>query len=919
MGLSHKSSAAGYVWAATGIAIALGIRLLLDPVLGNRIPYATFYLAVTWAAVYAGLGPGMLAYVLSGLAALYFIVPPRHSFVPAGSDNQLGFALYVVVAGLLVCLSELQRRATFRAMAAAGLAEERRSALEREFVLRAKAEASERQQKELLRVTLSSIGDGVIATDPDARITFINPVAEALTGCTAADAIGQAIDDIFRIHSADSGATVECPVTRAIREGRIVGLANHTVLIAKDGRSMPIDDSGAPIIDSEGHVLGAVLVFRDVTDTKRWEADLLNRERMIDLAHDAIIVADAERRVISWNGGASEMYGWTEAEARGRMIHEVLKTREADSIPEIDRVLRDKGRWDGELVHTCRNGKTVISECRQVALRDEQGAITGIFEINRDITARKQAEEQLRRTAAAAAAGQRTLQALMEYIPEGIVIAEGPEARIVTVSRYAGLMSGRLASELLDTTAKQHAEVWNIYHPDGQTPAHPEELPLARAVVSGEITTDEEWVLKRADGTAVPVHCVAAPIRDGDGQITGGLLSWRDVSQWKALEEKLRQTAKLESLGVLAGGIAHDFNNLLTGVLGNASLLEDMLPQQTPEWKCAVQVSIAAQRAAKLTQQMLAYSGKGRFVIERIDISSFILETAALMQASIPKHVELRLQLADELPLIEADASQLQQVIMNLLINGAEAIGPEGGRLTVITRTETIDEASIKTLTFQSDVTPGTYVEIEVRDSGCGMDENTLARVFDPFFTTKFTGRGLGLAAVQGIVRGHKGAIKVYSAPGVGTTFRVLLPACERASAGIPEQCAANLQPVRGTGTVLLIDDEEVVRVTTKTALENLGYQVLLASDGREGIQLFRTARGLVSLVILDMTMPGISGEETMRQLREIKSGIPIMLSSGFSEAEARNRFGNMELAGFLQKPYSLGTLAEKVKTVARG
>lgn len=913
MGVGHSSRLAGYAWAVGATVIALWIRVLLDPWLGTRIPYATFYVAVTWSALYGGAGPGSLAVVLGAVGALYFVVPPRHSLLPTGFDNQLGFILYLAVAGLMVFLAELQRRAKLRALASAAIAEQRRSDLEREFELRARAESAQRQQKELLEITLSSIGDGVIATDAKGHVTFVNRVAAALTGWAGSDAIGRHIDDIFAIRNADTGETVECPVTRAIREGRIVGLANHTTLTAKDGRSIPIDDTGAPIVGPDGRVLGAVLVFRDVTETKQWEAVLRNRERMIDLAHDAIIVADAGRRVISWNGGATEMYGWTEAEAKGKLIHELLKTREADSIPEIDRTLRDKGRWDGELVHTCRNGKTVISECRQVALRDVQGAVTGIFEINRDVTARKRAEEQLRSAAAAAAAGQRTLEALLEYIPEGIAIAEGADGRIVMVSRFAGSLSGRPTSDLLHATAEQHPELFSVYHPDAKTPARASELPLMRAIVSGKITTDEEWVLKRADGAAIPVHCVAAPIRDGDGQITGGLVAWRDVSQWKALEEQLRQTAKLESLGVLAGGIAHDFNNLLTGVLGNASLLEEMLPEQSPEWKCAVQVSVAAQRAAKLTQQMLAYSGKGRFVVERIDVSSFIYETAALMQASIPKHVEFRLQLTEGLPLIEADASQLQQVVMNLLINGAEAIGPEGGRLTVITRTERLDENAISTLTFQSDITPGEFVEIEVQDSGCGMDENTLARVFDPFFTTKFTGRGLGLAAVQGIVRGHKGAIKVYSAPGVGTTFRVLLPTCAT-SADAPSEIPVPNQRIRGTGTVLLIDDEEVVRGTAKTALENLGYQVLLAADGREGIRLFRTAKTLVSLVILDMTMPGLGGEDIMRQLREIKPGIPIMLSSGFSETEALHRFGNLRLAGFLQKPYSLGTLAEKVQ-----
>jgi signal transduction histidine kinase len=474
-------------------------------------------------------------------------------------------------------------------------------------------------------------------------------------------------------------------------------------------------------------------------------------------------------------------------------------------------------------------------------------------------------------------------------------------------------LAGQPREALENTCATEHASKWGIYHSDGKTLARPEELPLSRAVLQGEITSDEEWVIKRPTGESLSILCNAAPIRDADGHITGGLIAWRDVSARKHLEEKLRERAKLESLGILAGGIAHDFNNLLTGILGNASLLLDELSEGVFSRTYAQAISDAAERAAKLTHQMLAYSGRGRFVVEPVNLSAYIRQTTALIDASIPKNVELRLDLSDDLPSIEADTGQLQQVLMNLVINAAEAIGPSGGRVTVGSSVQAIDNTYIQTLKTADNIKPGRYVVVEVSDNGCGMDEQTLARMFDPFFTTKFAGRGLGLAAVQGIVRGHKGAIKIYSTPGQGTIARVLFPvAAARASEG---QSAAPASTGRGAGTVLVIDDEEVIRSTANSALRRLGYRVLTASDGAQGVEVYRILQNRISLVLLDMTMPGISGEETLNQLRKINPAVPIVLSSGFSEAEALSRFGNQSLAGFLQKPYTMQKLGELVKS----
>jgi PAS domain S-box-containing protein len=389
----------------------------------------------------------------------------------------------------------------------------------------------------------------------------------------------------------------------------------------------------------------------------------------------------------------------------------------------------------------------------------------------------------------------------------------------------------------------------------------------------------------------------------------------RDVTERRRFNERLQQTQKLESLGVLAGGIAHDFNNLLTGIMGNASIVLDDLHSSSPMRNNLEAVVNASERAAALTRQLLAYAGKGRFVLEQLHLSDLVQEITNLVQASIPRNVQLRLELQDELPCIEGDAAQIQQLIMNLVINAAEAV-EEGKTETVLitTRFEPVSQSYIDQMVAPNGVPPGTYVTLEVRDAGCGMDAVTLSRIFDPFFTTKFTGRGLGLAAVMGIVRGHRGALHVESAPGKGSSFKVLFPASEGPPARLER--SSREKSLAGHGTILVIDDEEAVRQTAKSALESYGYNVVVAENGKEGVDLFCELGDEVAAVLLDMTMPVMSGEEALMRLKSARRDVPVVLSSGYDEAEATRMFTGKGLAGFVQKPYTAAGLAEKMKIV---
>ena len=388
----------------------------------------------------------------------------------------------------------------------------------------------------------------------------------------------------------------------------------------------------------------------------------------------------------------------------------------------------------------------------------------------------------------------------------------------------------------------------------------------------------------------------------------------RAEDERKKLELQIQHAQKLESLGVLAGGIAHDFNNLLMAILGHADLaLQDLSPV-SPVCENLREIERASRRAAGLCQQMLAYSGKGKFVVQVVDLGEAVEEMNHMLEVSISKKVVLRHHFAPSLPPIEADVSQLRQIIMNLVVNASEAIGEKSGVVAVSTGAMECDRAYLSETWLDENLAPGLYVYLEVADTGCGMTRETLSKIFDPFFTTKFTGRGLGLAAVLGIVRGHRGAIKVYSEPGKGTTFKILFPASRRPVHRLRDK------PVRpgwqSSGIVLLVDDEETIRALGKQMLERFGFTVQLAADGREAVNIFRQDPNRFVLVLLDLTMPHLDGEQTFREMRRIRPDVCVIISSGYNEQEVSQRFVGKGLAGFIQKPYQLSVLEGVLKSV---
>ena len=544
---------------------------------------------------------------------------------------------------------------------------------------------------------------------------------------------------------------------------------------------------------------------------------------------------------------------------------------------------------------------------RSYPVLGSDGNISGVAEIALDITESKRADKLLQES-------EERYRRLVETSPDGITLTD-LEGHLVMANEQGARLYGCESVEELLSSEKLS---FDFIAPEDRVRA----MANAQKTLEQGAVKNIEYTLLKKDGSSYPAEISAAVLEDADGKPHGFIGIIRDVTERKRAEEEKRklqeqilQTQKLESLGVLAGGIAHDFNNLLMGVLGNASLCQLELPEESPARSYVENIMKAGRFAAELTNQMLAYSGKGKFVLEAVNLSELVEDMTHMLKISVSKNVSVKYDLEADLSPIEADDTQIRQVVMNLITNASEAIGEDAGFVSL--RTGVMDagrEYFMKTL-LKEDLPEGPYVYMEVSDTGCGMNEETIAKIFDPFFSTKYTGRGLGLAAVLGIVRGHRGAIRVSSEPGRGTVIKILFPV---KNVDVSEQQlvikpADQLVPSGGK-SVLVVDDEDIVRDVATKMLKSLGFDVLTASDGREGVEVFRENEVRIVAVLLDYTMPSMSGDEAFRELRRIRSDIPIILSSGYNEKEVTERFADKVLVSFIKKPYRFTQLEDRIR-----
>jgi PAS domain S-box-containing protein len=419
------------------------------------------------------------------------------------------------------------------------------------------------------------------------------------------------------------------------------------------------------------------------------------------------------------------------------------------------------------------------------------------------------------------------------------------------------------------------------------------------------------------------IRWVVRELHDDAGNVTETHCVGIDLTEQKQAEERRRvfeeqlvQVQKLESLGILAGGIAHDFNNLLAAMGGFAELAERHLPANHAARPALTGVRDAVDRAAGLARQMLAYAGKGQTTEHvAIDLNHELHGTLRLTAAALSKNVTVQLELHPSLPCVFGDVTQIRQVLLNLIINAGEAIGDSPGRLTIRTALYQLSADELGESVIDRELSPGEYIRVDVIDTGCGMDEATKERIFDPFFTTKFTGRGLGLASVLGIVRGHKGTVRVKSRKNVGTNFSILLPADRTRTVPSPASAVpAAIAPAgqkRGP-TALVVDDEQSIRMITTQMLEQLGWSVVTAADGCEAIDVFRSDSEKFNVVLLDMTMPKMNGQEVYQELRRIRREVPVIVCSGYSQ-DSMNFTSDAQAPQFLPKPFRFDDLKRAV------
>jgi two-component system, cell cycle sensor histidine kinase and response regulator CckA len=772
----------------------------------------------------------------------------------------------------------------------------------RDVTERRRLEQRLRESEERLRTVVENSRDGINLLDlATGRYVLMSPAQVELTGFTVEEINNiPAAEALERVHPEDREISLKQQELVAAGE-ELPAPAEYRWKV-KSGEYRWFSDSRKLVRDAEGRPVALVGVSRDITDQKRAEHALREAQAILRGFFDSapflmgIAEFDGVRGVvISGNRAMAEFFGLEAADLSGKTARELGVPAEVEHA-WTERYLEctlDAGPLQFECEYPCSTDPRWFRATVAHLGTGPAGNPRFSFVVE-DITRRKRVENELRLS-------EERYRMMFDTMLEGFSIgevvldAEGRPAdfRFLETNpafeTQSGLSNvrGRLMRELVP----------------GHEPYWFERLGQVALTGRPERFLNEAKALNRW-------FDVSAYRIGGSGSRKVAFL-FSDVTESRRAEERLRQAQKLESIGLLAGGIAHDFNNLLVGVIGNASLAEDILPPEHPAVEMVRKVVKTGEQLAHLTRQMLAYAGKGRFFLERLNLSAAIPEMVGLVQSSISKKVLLLLELNRDIPAIEADRGQMQQVLMNLVLNAAEAIGTQDGLVTVRTGLQAVDEAWNRRHPEAGDLRPGEYVCLEVQDNGCGMDESTRARIFDPFFSTKFIGRGLGLAAVSGIVRGHHGAIAVHTAPGEGSTFQVLFPAVAGPALKPAVESRAAL---RVSGVVLVVDDEHIVRQTARNALERSGCTVLAAYDGSAAIDVFKRYPGRIDLVVLDLSMPGMSGEETLPELRKIRPDVKVLVSSGYSEAEAMKLFHGQKVSGFVQKPYTASALADKVR-----
>lgn len=692
--------------------------------------------------------------------------------------------------------------------------------------------------------------------------------------------------------------------------------------IIKDKKALRYEDEGQgiwndvlikPLLDIDGEVDRVIVMELDITDRKKAENELIkSTERFSKMAatipgvlYDYILYPDGTSKFLYLSPRFQEIFG-IEVETALNDISSVWSLIHPDDIlrfkAEDEYANRHSSEFNSEIRIRIPSGEEKWVHFASKSNHAPPGIPAVWSGVAIDITERKTAEIALEKE-------KKRIETASKAAKVVLWEWDLTTGKIEWSNYITNMLNGEKAPDSIKSMI-------SLIDPNDRSLVSEK----VKKHLKTESVLDTEFRVLKPDGSSIWWQAIGKANSLPDAKAVSASGAMVDISERKLaenekkrLEEKMLHVQKLESLGVLAGGIAHDFNNILLAILGNAELARMKIQPESPASKHLSEIEKASEKAADLARQMLAYSGRGIFVIQTVDLNKIITDMTGLLEISISKKANLELNLDKNLPPIDADKTQIRQIIMNLVINSSEALGDNNGNISIATGSMKYDTSFFNDSQIVENPREGLYVYLEINDSGCGMNKDTLSKIFDPFFTTKFTGRGLGMAAVSGIVRGHAGAIKIISEPDKGSTTTIFFPASDKKPIPDIEEVKRNkLQP---NGKILLVDDEDFVRAVAGEMLNNLGFEVITAEDGFEAVKIFKDSEN-IKLVILDLTMPNLDGEQTLKEIRSIDPKTKVIISSGYSENEINDRFVSNPPSGFIQKPYRLTALSETIKKI---
>ncbi|OPY70849.1 MAG: Blue-light-activated protein [Syntrophorhabdaceae bacterium PtaU1.Bin034] len=1004
--------------------------------------------------------------------------------------SELAFTFYVSVYGLSNFIGHVLKILSFyliyKALIETGLSRP----YDLLFRNLKQSEATLREQREWLRVTLTSIGDAVIATDTAGRITFLNPVAAMLTGWRPEEAVGQPVEGIFKIVNEMTKEPGQDIVRRVLSERRAVSLENHTALVSRDGREIPIEDSAAPIEDFSGRITGVVLVFHDVTEKRRAQQALRESEERLRLATESAALGtwdfDPVTGDLNWSQSCKAIYGLPpdaqlDYETFLGRVHPDDRQRVRGAVEEALRSSGD-GCYNAEYRALWPDGtERWIASAGRAFFSSVIGQPLAVRLIGTviDMTERKKAETRLQRSLQRFELLSRTAEELLQASdPQNVVeslcgkvmehldchaffnfLADHEAGRLrlnacsgippveaeriewldygVAVCGYVAQSGSRIVAEHIPTTPDERTELVKSYGikayachplvgPEGEVmgtlsfgtrsretftdedlslmkavtdqvavamvrmknaealrKAHDEleervrdrtvelrrqadlldlahdaifvcdlrgtiifwnagaeklygwsrreacgavsqdllqtTFPEAYRVILARVIRDGRWEgelrHRKKDGNEIRVLSRWRLQRDGEGQPVALMETNTDITEQRRLEQQLRQTQKIESIGTLAGGIAHDFNNILAAIIGFSEMAKDRTPRELPTWRYMERVFNAGVRGRDLVKQILMFSRQAEQEKRPLQLGSVVKETVKLLRASLPATVDIRTNVNKESGFVLADLTQMQQVVMNLCTNAAFAMRQKGGKMVI----------DLSDFAFSSqekapypDLAPGSYVKLTVSDTGEGMTPAVAERIFDPFFTTKPKGEGtgLGLSVVHGIVTSHGGAITVSSEPGEGSTFDIYLPKYQEDQSETSGNGDGEGAVPGGRETILFVDDEEALADLGSEILGELGYNVVTRTNSRDALALFRLDPSRFDLVVTDQTMPDLTGIDLAREVMVVKPDIPVILCTGFSHLVDADSARAAGIRGFVVKPLTKKEIALAIRKV---